>query len=62
MPAPIVRIRAADRNPAGPGQNIVDLGQVFRRTLPARVQTVALGFCGRIPHDEKLNVGAAPVT
>jgi len=32
--ARLVRIRAADPNPAGPGQKIINLGEVFKQSFP----------------------------
>jgi hypothetical protein len=60
--ARLVRIRAADPNPAGPGQKIIDLGKVFKQTLPSRVQAVALGSFARVAHSSHLSRGDAAVT
>jgi N,N-dimethylformamidase len=60
--ARLVRIRAADPNPHGPGQKIIDLSEVFKQTFPSRVQAVALGSFARVAHSDRLLQGDSAVT
>jgi N,N-dimethylformamidase len=60
--ARLVRIRAGDPNPANGGQKIIDLGDVFKQTLPSRKQTTELGSYGRVSHQHKFTTGDAAVT
>jgi N,N-dimethylformamidase len=60
--ARLVRIRGGDPNPAAGGQKIIDLGDVFKQTLPSRKQVTELGSFGRVPHSEKLLTGKSAVT